>query len=125
MTNHEEDDVSTSSISDRAAGGEGVHPGSESQLAFDETIIEDSALEASLEKREHAKAHKQAVTKTFKQADDETKALLSQLEVPLTGEGALRVGRFRIARSESQGRAVAFETSPSERLFISPDKAAD
>ena len=105
-----------SSIGDRASRGEGAEPAA--QTSMDEVVVENSQLEGALEKRERAKAHKAQVTKTFKQADDEVKALLGGMDVEV--DAPIRVGMFRIVKRTTKGHAVAFETSPSERLFISP-----
>lgn len=96
--------------------GSGPHVDAQDGL-FDKTIDNLELLEA-LEQREKRKASKQAVTKTYQEADEKAKALISGCGLEV-GETA-RVGRFRIQRTEVEGRSVAFETEPSERLTITP-----
>jgi len=86
------------------------------QLALDETVIDDAELEAALETREKRKSSRDAVQKQYAEADAVAKGEIEKLELP---EGsAVRVGRFRIARTSIPARSVAFEAKASSRLTI-------
>lgn len=92
----------------------------QSQLAMDETTIEDPQLEASLEAREKAKASKARASLAFKEKDEQAKAQLE--EHGLDPDTPLRVGRFRVTKTVTEGRSVSFDTSGSSRVNIStPD----
>jgi hypothetical protein len=91
------------------------------QLATDETLIEGrDDLEAALEDREKRKNSKNELNRQFKEADERVRALLSEFDLA-DGEVA-RCGRFRISRTLSPGRSVAFETEPKSRVSIKADK---
>lgn len=79
--------------------------------------IENTDLVAALEDREKVKASRAALNAKFKEADDKAKALISELDIQI--DETVRVGRFRISKSEIAGRSVAFDTEASERLSIS------
>jgi hypothetical protein len=80
-------------------------------------VVEDGDLIAALEEREKRNRSRKAVTAKYKEQHDKVKALLDGFE--LGDEEIVRVGRFRIRMSRSEGRSVAFETSPSRRMTIS------
>jgi len=90
---------------------------SQDQITIDDQIIENPQLEEALEEREKRKASKTAVTAKFKEADDHAKDLINGLG--LEENDIVRVGRFRITRTAVEGRSVAFDTEPTERLKIS------
>jgi len=87
------------------------------QLAFDEQLVEDTALERALEARESIRLQLSAVRAEYDKADEAAKALIGQLQLP-TGS-AIRVGRFRIAHQATQAHAVAFEAKAGSRVRIS------
>lgn len=84
---------------------------------FDQ-VIENGELEEALEAREKVKASRAALNLKFKEADEKAKGIIATLDVEV--DQVVRVGRFRITRTEVEGRSVAFETDPSERLTIAP-----
>jgi hypothetical protein len=86
------------------------------QLGFDEQTIEDLACERALENRLLKKGSLDAVQKVYDEADEAAKLEIAKLELP--EGGAVRVGRFRITRTATAGRAVSFETKPSSRIRI-------
>lgn len=102
-----------SSIADRARNAPAVDP----QDGLFDKEFDDTNLEQLLDKREAAKDKRAKATKAFKDEDDKVKARLSEFELA-DGEVA-RVGKYRIAKKATPGRAVSFETSPSSRLSIS------
>lgn len=83
-----------------------------------DTIIENTELEQALEAREKVKASRAALNAKFKEADDTAKGLISTLDIEV--DQVVRVGRFRISRTAIEGRSVAFETEPTDRLNIAP-----
>lgn len=90
------------------------------QHALDERLVEDDALLKMLEDREVAKGKKSEATKKY-----ETMNNIVKLEVEKLGveeDETVRVGRFKITKSKVDGRHVAFETEPTERLTIGPVK---
>ena len=86
------------------------------QMAFDEQLIEDTALESALEERLKRKDSLNAVRKVYDEADEAAQVEIAKLELP--EGGAARVGRFRITRSSIPARSVTFETKPSSRVRI-------
>jgi hypothetical protein len=89
------------------------------QIAIEEHIVESPELEAALEAREVAKAAASEARAAFKTADDTARGLIGALEL---GETPARVGRFRIVVRKVDGRSVAFDTEPTTRLTITPDR---
>lgn len=89
----------------------------QTQTALDETVVEDPQLEAALEAREKAKAAKSRATLAYKEKDEQAKAQLE--EHGLTPDSPLRVGRFRVTKTVTEGRSVSFDTSGSSRVNIS------
>jgi hypothetical protein len=79
--------------------------------------IEDGDLISALEEREKRNKSRKAVTAKYKEQHEKVKAMLDAYA--LGDEEMVRVGRFRIRMSRSDGRSVAFETSPSRRMTIS------
>ena len=86
------------------------------QMAFDEKLVEDTALEAALEERERRKESLAAVRAEFKAAHDAASVEIEKLD--LGDETAVRVGRFRIARSSVAARSVQFEADATTRVQI-------
>lgn len=87
------------------------------QLAFDEQLVEDTALENALEERQRRRDSLNAVRKEFDEASEAANGEIAKLELP---EGrAVRVGRFRVLRSAIPARAISFETKASSRVRIS------
>jgi hypothetical protein len=101
-----------SSISDRARSSSAVDP---QDGLFDKTF-DDDTLEAALEERERLRQQKLEAQRAAKVADDAAKNELARFELAV-GEVA-RVGRFRIKKTQPQGRDVSFTTNPSPRLNI-------
>jgi hypothetical protein len=89
------------------------------QIAIDEHVVESPELEAALEAREVAKAAALEARKAFKETDDLARGLIAALELD---ERPARVGRFRLTLRKVAGRAVAFDTDPTTRLTITPDR---
>lgn len=79
--------------------------------------VEDGDLISALEEREKRNKSRKAVTAKYKEQHDKVKGMLDAYQ--LGDEEMVRVGRFRIKMSRSEGRSVAFETSPSRRMTIS------
>jgi hypothetical protein len=79
--------------------------------------IEDGDLISALEEREKRNKSRKAVTAKYKEQHEKVKAMLDTYA--LGDEEMVRIGRFRIRMSRSDGRSVAFETSPSRRMTIS------
>ncbi len=87
------------------------------QLALDEKFVEDHALEAALEERQRRKDSLSAVRAEFNTAAKLAEAEVEKQELP---EGvAIRVGRFRIARTRVAARHISFDTEESTRVRIS------
>lgn len=86
------------------------------QMAFDEQLVEDAALETALELRWRKKESLDAVRKIYEDAHEAAAFEIAKLELP---EGrAARVGRFRITRTAVAARNVTFETKASSRVRI-------
>jgi hypothetical protein len=79
------------------------------QLAMDEIVVQDTTAEAALEERWKRRNSLTAVRKAYQEADETAKGLLLPL-VPDDAE-AVRVGRFRVTKSVSKARSVAFDTA--------------
>jgi hypothetical protein len=87
------------------------------QIGMDEQIVNDSALEDSLEQRQSAKQAAADARKAYSEANELTNAAIEKQELP---DGmVIRVGRFRIERTYRPGRSVSFETQPGSRVKIS------
>lgn len=87
------------------------------QLAFDETLIDDSVLESALEDRYRLSVPLNEARKAYQEADELAKGEVAKLELPV-GKVA-RVGRFRITRKAIEPGQVMFEKRASTRLYIS------
>jgi hypothetical protein len=93
--------------------------GAQPQIAIDERVVESAELEAALEAREEARAALREARAAFKAADEPARGLIAALEL---SEGPVRVGRFRLVVLEVEARSVAFDTEPTTRLTITPDR---
>jgi hypothetical protein len=80
-------------------------------------VVEDGDLIAALEKREKLNASRKATAAKYKEQHDVVKGMLDGFQ--LGDEEIVRVGRFRIKMSRTEGRSVSFDTSPSRRMTIS------
>lgn len=79
--------------------------------------VEDGDLISALEARETLNTKRKDAAAKYKEQHDKVKGLLAGYE--LGDEEIVRVGRFLIKNSRSEGRSVSFETSPSVRTRIS------
>lgn len=96
----------------RSRNGANVDP----QDGLFDQVIENGDLEQALEDREKVKASRAALNAKFKEADDAAKGIIATLN--LETDAVVRVGRFRLSLSSVEGRSVAFDTEPTERLSI-------
>jgi hypothetical protein len=87
------------------------------QTAIDERVVDNTDLEAALEKREKLKEQRGKATKVFNEADEQAKGMLAEFALE-DGEVA-RCGRFRIAKKTTIARSVNFDVEPGSRLVIS------
>jgi hypothetical protein len=87
------------------------------QLALDEQPIEDTELEAALEERLRRQTIASETRKAFDEAHEAANAEIAKLELP--EGGAVRCGRFRIARTSVAARHVAFDAKATSRVRIS------
>jgi hypothetical protein len=92
------------------------------QIAIDEAVVESPELEQALEAREAAKATAADARAAFKTADESARGLIAALEL---GEAPVRVGRFRLVVRKVAARSVAFDTDPTTRLTITPDRVEE
>jgi len=92
------------------------------QIAIDERVVESPELEAALEAREVAKAAAGEARAALKAAHDKAVGLIGELEL---GEAPVRVGRFRLTVRKVEARSVAFDTEPTTRLTITPDREGE
>lgn len=101
-----------------ASNGRATGPRVDGQDGLFDREIENPELLEALEAREKVKASRSALNAKFKEADEQAKGLIAGLGIGL--DDVVRVGRFRLQKSKVDGKSVAFETEPSERLTISP-----
>jgi integrase len=86
------------------------------QLAIDEHLVHDETLEAMLEERLRAGDTLSEVRKVYKQKDEAARGEIARLS---WGDvDVIRIGRFRLERSESEARTVEFTTEAKERIRI-------
>ena len=83
---------------------------------FTREITDADDLVKLLGKREQKKIARKEAQRAFKTVDDQVKARLSEYNLQ-AGEVA-RIGDYKVKIVKSQGRAVSFETAPSERTVI-------
>jgi uncharacterized protein YbjQ (UPF0145 family) len=95
-----------------------LHAVPQDQLGMFDRVIEDDALERLLEEREEKRVARLDANGEYNDADGKVKARLSEEDI--SAGDVLRCGRFRIKMTHTEGTAVAFETSGSDRLFITP-----
>lgn len=101
-----------SSISERARTSGAADP----QDGLFDKQWESKDLEAALEERERIAEQRREVNRSFKDADAAVKGQLIDFELAV-GEVA-RIGRFRIKKTATPPRDVAFSTEGGERLNI-------
>lgn len=88
------------------------------QLGMFDRVIEDDAFERLLEERLAKQEARSVANIAYQEIHDRVKARLG--EENLEVGDVLRCGRFKIKKTRTEPTAVAFETSGSERLFITP-----
>lgn len=86
------------------------------QLALDETVVEDTQLEQALEERQRRRVAASELRREFAEADEQAKSAIAKLELP--AGTAVRVGRFRITRTDVPPRSISFETEAKSRVSI-------
>lgn len=87
------------------------------QLAMDERIVADDALEASLEARFKAKNALNALQAQFNEADEDAIGKIAALDLAI-GE-VVRVGRFRIEKAATKPHTVeSFDVKGGTRIKI-------
>lgn len=87
------------------------------QLGMDERVIVEDTLEKLLEERLRAADARSEVNKVFAQKDAAAKDRIATLGLEV-GD-IVRIGRFRIAKTSSEGGHVEFDRSPKDRINIS------
>lgn len=86
------------------------------QTSLYEEVVENSLIEAALERRQEKKAKQATASKAYREADEAAKGHLAALDLE---EGtSIRIGRFVVSKRDIAARQVAFETAPSSRLAI-------
>lgn len=103
----------------------GTKARNKSQLALDETIVEDDELLQALLEREKRRAAALELGREYEEADKHAKALLEPKLVELVNAEALRIGDFRISREETKPRTVRFESKAHSRIRIEAIKPGD
>lgn len=86
------------------------------QLGLDEKVVEDAALLAALEERQAAWAAKGAAALAFKKLHDEVSSRIERMDLGV--DTAVRVGRFRITKTATEGGHREFDVNPGERVTI-------
>jgi hypothetical protein len=109
-------EATTTEKTGASTNGNGHVTADDQQGLFDQ-VIKNDELETALEEREKKNNSRKAVTAAFKEADAKAKGIIATLDIE--PDTTIRVGRFRITKSSVEGRSVAFETEPTERLSIS------
>lgn len=87
------------------------------QTEIEERELDSPSLLKALQARQDAKEDLKGYRKTFKEADDRAKAMLSEFNLA-DGEVA-RLGQFKITVKHVPSKTVTFETDPSSRIQIS------
>lgn len=94
----------------------------QAQTATDERVIEHPAVLEALEERHELKAKARAAAKRAEGADERVKTMLEEFQLP--EECVVRIGRFRITRTLTEGRDVAFHVEAKQRTtFAVKDEA--
>lgn len=90
------------------------------QLALDETVVDEAALETALEARESLRIAASTARLELARADELAKGEIARVIGPaLNEDGAVfRVGRFRVERKTSKAMSVSFETQAKDRISI-------
>lgn len=88
----------------------------EPQTRIDEKIVESPELESLLEERAAAKEKLAMARSTAEGLTDRAKQKIDELGLDVGS--TMRVGRFRISKSLTAGRSVAFDVDPKERVSI-------
>lgn len=86
------------------------------QLALDEKVVEDADLERLLDVRTAAKDRLSQVQAEYRKADEAARTAIEKLDIGL--DAAVRVGRYRITRTMTEGGVRSFEVAPKERTLI-------
>lgn len=114
--------VGAASVAERAASGEIAQ---DAQQGLFDVVLENEQLEAALDRRQKAKERLKNPQKSYKEADDAAKGMISGLEeygwVDPEGDQPCRIrcGRYVIRVAPSKSRSVSFTTEPSRRTTIS------
>lgn len=93
------------------------------QIAMDERVEDEPAIEAALNQRLQAHDNVAEANRVYKRADDAARVALSAIEIP--EDEAVRIGRFRITRTISEAKPVSYTTvAGKEKIQIDlvPDK---
>lgn len=108
----------TNAVQDPPVGETGTGNGAvDDQDGLFDQVVENPDLEAALEEREKVRQDRAVVNSRWKDADTKAKNEIDELEIG--EEAVVRCGRFRIKKSVTKGKSVAFETSDSSRTTIS------
>lgn len=99
-----------------AEANEKMSAAPQEQIGLEDKFIEDPELEEVLEERESLKAEKKKALKQFNDKHAAAKDRIEKLDLP--AGGALRVGRFRLERTNVPGRSVTFDTAETTRINI-------
>lgn len=107
--------------SEPAAASNGTGRGSQvdAQDGLFDQVVENAELEAALEDREKRNNSKNELTRQYKEAHEKVKGMIAVLDIE--EDVTVRVGRFRVTRTKTEGGSVAFDRSPGERLTIVSD----
>lgn len=87
------------------------------QTSLYETTIENPSLAEQLSRRQKLKETASAAGKEYRAANDAVKTALEKLDL---ADAPVRIGDFVVRMAPVSARSVAFETSPTSRLVISP-----
>jgi hypothetical protein len=110
------------SISDRAAGGDAQVSRDEQRGLFDREIEDQPRLEDALRVREGKKQKKAQAAREFKAADDKAKVLIEELIGEMEVGEVVRVGSFKLSKSEISGGHRSFDVGDRTQLNISQIK---
>lgn len=93
----------------------------DTQLALDETQIENADLEAALDMRTSKLIARREASKAFNSAHEKVVGLIESENIVIPDDGAIRVGNYRLTKAISEPRTVEFTTEPKERIKIDFD----
>lgn len=88
------------------------------QTSLYETTIDNPTLAEQLDRRQKLKDTKAAAERAYRSANEAVKTELEKLD--LGTNAPVRIGDFVVRLAPVSARQVAFETSPTSRLVISP-----